>query len=398
MAKGTTHKTIGIVLSTVPRYSETFFRNKIKGLQANGFEVVIFADYKTEEDQNFPCEVIVAPNFSRHASYNVLISFWVLLKCLLRYPKQSRRHLKLDKKDGFSTSKRIKRLLLNQFLFTKQLDWIHFGFGMLAEGREHVANAIKAQMAVSFRGFDLYLSPLKHPDCYNLLFKMPVKYHVLSNEMKQDLSGYGIDDQHITVITPAINTDFFTSDGVIIQNQKPISFITVARLHWKKGLVYTLEALAILKAQGLNFQYTIVGEGEQLERLKFAVYQLSLEDEVTFKGKLKQDKVKDLLAKSDMYLQYSIQEGFCNAVLEAQSMGLMTIVSNAEGLSENVQDNKSGWVVPKRQPKLLARKIMEVIELTGPEKDRVRKYAKSRVRNEFNLPKQNQEFKAFYTE
>ncbi|MBK7870836.1 MAG: glycosyltransferase family 4 protein [Saprospiraceae bacterium] len=51
--------------------------------------------------------------------------------------------------------------------------------------------------------------------------------------------------------------------------------------------------------------------------------------------------------KADIYLQYSIQEGFCNAVLEAQAMGLLCIVSDAEGLPENILHGQTGWVVPK---------------------------------------------------
>ena len=37
---------IGIVLSSIPAYSETFFNSKIKGLQKNGFEVVLFINSK----------------------------------------------------------------------------------------------------------------------------------------------------------------------------------------------------------------------------------------------------------------------------------------------------------------------------------------------------------------
>ena len=63
---------------------------------------------------------------------------------------------------------------------------------------------------------------------------------------------------------------------------------------------------------------------------------------------------KNYLEKSDIYLQYSIQEGFCNSVLEAQAMGLLSIVSDANGLTENIIHNYTGWVVPKMAPKLLA--------------------------------------------
>ena len=48
------------------------------------------------------------------------------------------------------------------------------------------------------------------------------------------------------------------------------------------------------------------------------------------------------MKNSDVYIQSSVQEGFGNAVLEAQASGLCCIVSDAEGLSENVLNEKTG--------------------------------------------------------
>ncbi|MBE9490741.1 MAG: glycosyltransferase, partial [Bacteroidetes bacterium] len=95
-------------------------------------------------------------------------------------------------------------------------------------------------------------------------------------------------------------------------------------------------------------------------------------------------------------LQYSISEGFCNAVLEAQAMGLLCVVSDGGALSENVLHEKTGWIVPKRKPKALAEAIMKVIHLPKEEKEKVRNNANERVIESFNLIKQQQEFIEFY--
>ncbi|WP_033956500.1 glycosyltransferase family 4 protein [Psychroserpens jangbogonensis] len=387
--------TIGLVLSTVPRYSETFFRNKIIGLQNNGFDVVLFVDYIEEGDLNFPCSIVAAPDFGGNLLKLFLNSCSSIIKSLFLHPKKSFKLYLLDKRDGLSFKKRMRNLIVNQFLLAKTIDWLHFGFGMLSNNRENVAQAIGAKMAVSFRGFDLYLSPLKHENCYDKLFLKDVKYHLLSQEMKEDLIDNKISAYKIKVIPPAINIDFFQSKGNHTEN-KVVKIITIARLHWKKGIEYTLEAIHELKQNEINFHYTIIGDGSQLERLVFAAHQLGIQDCITFTGKMSQVEVKKQLEESDVYLQYSIQEGFCNAVLEAQAMGLMCIVSNAEGLSENVLNGKTGWVVPKRQPKLLAQKIIEVINLSSNERESIRETAISRVREEFNLQKQNKSFENFY--
>lgn len=189
--------------------------------------------------------------------------------------------------------------------------------------------------------------------------------------------------------------------NIFNRNQQPqtniLQITTIARLHWIKGLEYTLEALSKLKNEGIEFEYTIIGDGIEKERLLFAAYQLGIKENVNFVGKLPQTEVKKALEKTDIYLQYSIQEGFCNAVLEAQAIGLLCIVSDAEGLSENVLDKQTGWVIEKRKPELLAQKIKEVMLLSSLEKDRIRTNATGRVQQEFNLEKQQLEFINFYS-
>lgn len=391
------NKRIGLVLSNVPGYSETFFRNKIKGLQESGFEVILFVDQNQPKDDTFPCDIVMAPNFDVNLFLKFIRISSAFLKAVFINTTRSYRLFKLDKQDGLSLKKCFKQLVLNQFLLSRKIDWLHYGFGMLAVNRENVAHAIGAKMAVSFRGFDLYLSPLKHKDCYRLLFLKNVHYHVLSNKMKLIIKAKGVPESLVSVITPAIDVSLFQSQEKQQLNQ-PIELVSIARLHWVKGLEYTLESLAILKKEGLDFKYTIIGDGKEYERLVFAVHQLNLKDHVIFKGKITQTDVKNELEQADIYIQYSIQEGFCNAVLEAQAMGLLCVVSDADGLSENVLDRKTGWIVQKRNPKLLAEKINEIVKLSTMEHQKIRGNAKHRIKEEFNLKKQQEEFVTFYSE
>lgn len=386
---------IGIVLNTVPKYSETFFRNKIKGLQAAGCRVVLFVDYIHADDADFDCKVVAGKNFNSASIKNLWYAFLIVVQSVFVHPKRSYRLLKQNKKDGMRLKANLKSGILYSFFLKESVDWLHFGFGMLAVHRENVAAAMHAKMAVSFRGFDLYLSPLKHPGCYDVLFTKEVQYHVLSQEMKQELLGNQIPANLIKVITPAIDTQFFTTN----KSTKPDSVLqltTVARLHWKKGLEYTLEALAILKKKGIAFQYTIIGTGEEQERLVFAAHQLGILEHITFTGKQSQSEIKKRLEQTAIYLQYSIQEGFCNAVLEAQALGVLCIVSDAEGLAENVLDTTTGWVVPKRKPEALATKIETVHTLPKEEKQNISKAAIARVQQNFGLKQQQEAFARFY--
>lgn len=384
---------IGLVLPSVPGYSETFFTSKIKGLQANGFEVILFVNnFSTKTALN--CTIIPAPKFSRNKIKNSLLSIYYLMKTVLFSYKSVLQLNELDKKDNLSFSKRIKSIIINSHILSQKLDWLHFGFGTMAIDRENVAEAIGAKMAVSFRGFDIGIYPIKHPNCYNRLWGKVDKIHVISDDIEDLVLKHGFKDRYkIEKITPAIDVDYFKTNDSLRESNR---IITVARLNWKKGLEYTLEALKIVKDKGVEFQYCIIGDGTEMERLKFAVYQLGLKENIFFLGKLTREQVKDEMEKASYYIQYSLQEGFCNAALEAQGMGLVTIVSNAEGLLENVIHNETGFVVPKRTPELLALTILEVMALEQNEKETIVNKAKERIKTNFTIQSQINQFVAFY--
>lgn len=380
---------IGLVLPNIPTYSETFFNSKIKGLQENGYEVVLFSK-SSKKNQYSSYKIVTAPNFAvrPYLIIEILLIFWT---CLIYFKKASKLY-ELNRNEGKSFLKSIKNIFINSYFFSHSLEWLHFGFGTMALQSEHIAEVIGAKMAVSFRGFDFYVYPIKNPNCYNLLFSKKVRYHVLSDKMRTLLIQRGVSAKDIFKITPAIDVKLFN-----FQENTSRQFITISRLHWIKGLEYTLEAFYLLKNQGIPFHYTIIGEGIEREKLTFLVNQLGLNENVTFAGSIPYLQVKNQLEKGGIYIQYSLQEGFCNAVLEAQAMGLLCIVSDADGLVENVIDQETGWVIPKRNAILLAQKMADVLQLEETKAQMIKKNAMERVKNEFNLEKQNALFLSFYS-
>jgi len=385
---------IGIVLSSSPGYSETFLTSKISGLQKQGHTVVLFCQ-DVRPDFSL-CKTVILPNSSTRSVYLPFKVIYTYLS-LLFYIKSVYRFYQLEQNSKVPLKTILKKLYFNAAFLKSKLDWLHYGFGTLAIGREHIAQATGSKMAVSFRGFDIGVYPIKHPNCYDALWKTVDVIHVISNDIKALLYKNNFKDEAPVIkITPAIDIDFFNSTEKFLLKEDTKQFITIARLHWKKGLDYTLEALALLKNEGVKFHYTIIGDGIELEHLKFTVHQLGLKEYVTFTGKLDKNEIKERLQTSSIYIQYSVQEGFCNAVLEAQAMGLLCVVSDAEGLAENVLDGTTGWVVAKRQPKVLTNKLIEMISLPNKEKAKVMELSKNRIKQVFNLEKQQKLFETFY--
>ncbi len=387
---------IGLVLSKTPGYSETFFRSKIEGLIKNGFEVILYCQRK---DGKFNlCPVVPGPKVS---SNPVLLGFYFLKEyfVLLPYFKRVLKYIKLEKSDGTSFPQILKKIYLNAHLLKANLDWLHFGFATQALGSETVAKAIVAKMAVSFRGFDINVYPIKNPHCYQKLWKYVDKVHSISQYLLYKSREIELsEDIPHAIITPAVQLDALPMPKTIPTSSESIKIATIARLTWIKGLDVAIAAMGILKEKGINFKYYIIGDGDQnyTERYKFMVYELGLKDDVVFCGKLSHEKTLEHLTTADLYVQPSLNEGFCNAVLEAQALGKLTIASNVGGLPENIVDGKTGWLFENLSPESLAQQIERVLALSETNKKTISQNAQSRVREEFNIEKQQKEFLDFY--
>ena len=389
---------LGFVLPQNPTYSETFLISKIKGLIKIGFEVTLFTN--TYGKNNF-CKIIVKPKIYKSFVFNIFFVLKKILKLFLTNPIVVLNFLALEKKDGVSYIRRIENLYINSNILYEKLDFLHFTFCTMALRRENVAAAIGAKMSISIRGYDISIYPLKNTEKKKKTWEKVDKIHTISKTLIKCAYKNGLNKRVSTaLITPSINLEYFNINPDTLHEiniQKKIQFLTVSRLHWVKGLDYTLQALALFKNKfSNNFHYTIVGEGEEIERLTFTVNDLGLNKMVTFKGRVKHSEIKKIYMKSDIYLQYSIEEGFCNSVLEAQAMGLLVIVSNAEGLAENIITEKTGWVVKKCEPRLLSNKIGHILLNKKYNLNLIRECAMKRIKKNFDVKNQIKQFKTFY--
>ena len=112
---------IGIVLPSLPAYSETFFRNKILGLQKNGHQVVLFVNNSENCNSYLNCKVVIAPKLSGNKIKVLIITFQQLILSGINFSR-SWKLFKLNKQYKLSLLQNIKPLLtLRKLPFSRSL-------------------------------------------------------------------------------------------------------------------------------------------------------------------------------------------------------------------------------------------------------------------------------------
>ncbi|HEE9847354.1 TPA: glycosyltransferase family 4 protein [Clostridium perfringens] len=104
-----------------------------------------------------------------------------------------------------------------------------------------------------------------------------------------------------------------------------------------KGQEYIIRAISILNKQGYNFEYELVGGGDN-SYLKNLAKKLGVEEKVKFKGLLLHENVIKWLDSIDIYVQPSKQEGLPRALIEALSRACPAIGSTTAGIPELLQN------------------------------------------------------------
>ncbi len=119
-----------------------------------------------------------------------------------------------------------------------------------------------------------------------------------------------------------------------IENTKNLKLVTVANVELKyKGQKYVIKAIHNLSKKGYNFNYYLIGNGNN-NKLKKTVEKYNLNESIHFLGSLPHDEIFNKLDEMDLYIQPSLTEGLPRALLEAMSRGCPCIGTTAGGIPE----------------------------------------------------------------
>ncbi|MGE5718163.1 MAG: glycosyltransferase family 4 protein [Acidobacteriota bacterium] len=355
-----------LVVPAFPKLSETFIVSKAAGLLEAGWDVHVVCQRGGQEEwQRFPDAIQAALRRRVHVTWPVRPRFLPgallpasVVASAIRAPESTTRYLRRGRERfGWDA---LRRIYLDAKVMNLSPDIVHFEFGTLAVGKTYLKELLGCRISVSFRGFDLNFAGLEDPRYYEEVFREADLIHCLGEDLWRRAMRRGCPPhkEHV-LIPPAIDVAFFdpgerAAARAVGTPARPVRILSVGRLEWKKGYEDALQAVHRLRLAGTSVEYRIVGEGNYLEAVSYARHEMGLEDCVSLLGPLPPAGVKREMLWADVFLHAAVSEGFCNAVIEAQAMELPVVCTDADGLSENVCEGETGFVVPRRDPEAMA--------------------------------------------
>lgn len=166
--------------------------------------------------------------------------------------------------------------------------------------------------------------------------------------------------QAVTVIANGVDTRFWhPAPGRAPETDAFTGrIIAVGRLEQVKGLDLLIQALARLRAAGVDASLTLVGEGSQRAVLEDQACAAQIADWVEFTGRLTREEVRDRLHDADMFVLPSRSEGTPLALLEAMATGTACIAARVGGVPAST--GKAALLIPAEDPAALSAAIADL--------------------------------------
>lgn len=121
------------------------------------------------------------------------------------------------------------------------------------------------------------------------------------------------------------------------------TILSVGRLQEQKGFDMAIDAAAMLKAKGIDFEWLILGEGGLRRALEERLARRGVQEQVKLLGVRANPYV--YMKHADLLVQSSRFEGKSIAVDEAKMIGLPVLLTRYSTAGDQVDDGKDGFLV-----------------------------------------------------
>jgi phosphatidylinositol alpha-1,6-mannosyltransferase len=213
-----------------------------------------------------------------------------------------------------------------------------------------IARHAKARLIVQMHGIEAWPRPKRHQraavECADLVFC------VSRYTRARVLSWAAIEPERVTVLPNTVNEAFAPGDASALRARWGLEgkrvLLTVGRMDAReryKGHDLVIQALPQLVAAGHDVIYVVLGDGNDVGRLKFTALGLGVADRVRFMGEVGLETLVGAYRIADLFVMPSTGEGFGIAFIEAMACGTPALGLSLRGARDAFGDGDLGATI-----------------------------------------------------
>jgi len=395
------------ILSTAcwsfPVYSQTFVYQELTQLIRHGFQLR-FVYSRLDSRKHLPSQFSTLWRTRRRLSLHPELCRRDYEYFTKRMPGKVKEIIELvSKHSGIKAEELVTHHhFLEAFAFSRmaeayQPDYLHSYFfyegtyfTFIASYLLDIPRGVSCYADHMLKDYDLKMVPLHLDQCRLVI--------ATSQRIKQELVQIapGANPNKIMVKPNAIDAvQFPVTPRKDPTSAQPFQLVTVSRIEPKKGLVYLVEAVRMLRDRQINVHLSVIGgvdkkpETRDYNReLTDRIAELQLGDVVHLEGTKTDKEIRQFFVKSQIFVAPFVQteqgdkDGIPTSLLEGMASGLPIVATDAGSIPEVIENGKDGVIVDQRNPKALAKAIEQLIQDPSRRKD-LGESASRKIREKF---------------
>ncbi|MCJ8278516.1 MAG: glycosyltransferase family 4 protein [Rivularia sp. ALOHA_DT_140] len=150
----------------------------------------------------------------------------------------------------------------------------------------------------------------------------------------------------VFTIPHAVDLSTFKQLSSRCYKHQPLKLIYLGRIEENaKGILWLPEIVGECQKNGINVLLTVVGDGQDLSKLKFKTSEMGLEQNIHFYGRVSYTEVPRLFSEHHVFVMPSRYEGFGYTLVEAMASGCVPVCSRISGVTDFiVSHGKDGFL------------------------------------------------------
>jgi glycosyltransferase involved in cell wall biosynthesis len=189
---------------------------------------------------------------------------------------------------------------------------------------------------------------------------------------------YGFDARKVLIASGGVDTEFFVPGT---KRARSPYVLYAGRLDSRKGLIDLVKSAKDVHVERPDVRFVLAGGGFFGRYLRRMIRDMKLDSMFYFTGNVPIDTLLKYYQYAALCVLPSYSESLGLALLEAMACGTPVVASSGGAISEIVVDGKTGFLVPPRDPKALAKSILRLVNDTAlrerfgkSSRDRVERY------------------------
>ena len=367
------------MLGKFPVLSETFILNQITGMIDRGHEVEIFGNIGDKKNIHHPeiqnynllDKTYFFPDIPANFLFRLAKALILIITLFPQNPRAVIMSLNVMKYGWIASSLRLVFILKPFIQAERDYDIVHCHFrvnGIRAAFLRDVG-LLKGKLVTVFHGADVAATINGHGrKSFQYLLQKGDLFLPISDRWRRELIKLGASPD--CTIVHRMGVERLNSPTIYSKNERTsqIRIVSVCRLTEKKGIKYSLAALASRELKDMSIQYDVLGDGPLMDELVTLSEELGINNFVKFHGAMNKLKVQEFLSKADIFVLPSVtardgdQEGIPVSIMEAMLFGIPVVSTIHSGIPELIENDETGILVAEKDIFGLTNAIVKLVQ------------------------------------